>query len=123
MSSNTVRHVLGLAALTFLCSEAVAAPISKDQTQLCLSKAKRFERHGWIYLHIEGEARDRGFQHGYLLAAEIADGLRVTRASWEQETAMAWPWLVERAAAMFKPRIDAEDLAELEGIADGMTAA
>ena len=59
-----------------------AAPLSAPQQQ-CVAKAKRFERNGWIYLHVEGEAKDRGFQHGYLLAAEIADGLRITRASWE----------------------------------------
>jgi hypothetical protein len=117
-----MRYMLWLAAWTFFLNEVVAAPISKDQTQQCLSKAKRFERSGWIYVHIEGEARDRGVQRGHLLADEIAEGLRVTRASWEHESAMTWAWLVERAAAMFKPHIDAEDMAELEGTADGMSA-
>jgi hypothetical protein len=26
----------------------------------------RFDHNGWIYLHVEGEPYDRGFQHGYL---------------------------------------------------------
>jgi hypothetical protein len=34
-----------------------------------LSKANRHEKNGWIYLHIEGAAKERGFQHGYLLAS------------------------------------------------------
>ena len=63
-----------------------------------------------------------GFQHGYLLAKEIAEGLRLTRAGWEHESGMGWPWLVTRAAAMFVPKIDAENLAELEGIAEGARA-
>ncbi|MEI8041954.1 MAG: C45 family autoproteolytic acyltransferase/hydrolase, partial [Verrucomicrobiota bacterium] len=84
---------------------------------------KRSERSGWIYLHVEGEPRERGFQHGYLLAKEIGEGLRVTRIGWQHQSAMDWPWLVTRAAAMFVPRIDAENLAELEGIAAGAMAA
>ena len=36
-------------------------------------KGFRFNIQGWIYLHIEGEPYDRGYQHGYLLAGEIID--------------------------------------------------
>jgi hypothetical protein len=93
------------------------------EQQSCVAKGKRFERAGWIYLHVEGAAGDRGFQHGYLLAKEIAEGLRMTRVSWEHESGMEWEWLVKRAAAMFVPKIDAEDLAELDGIAEGARAA
>jgi hypothetical protein len=88
-----------------------------------VGKGKRFERGGWIYLHTEGEARDRGFQHGYLLAKEIGEAIRVTRIEWERDSAMDWAWLVQRAAAMFVPKIDAENLAELEGISEGAGAA
>jgi hypothetical protein len=96
-------------------------PLTSEQ-QSWLAKAKRSERAGWIYLHTEGEARPRGFQHGYLLAREIGVGLRMTRASWEHQSGMDWSWLVERSAAMFIPKIDPETLAELEGIADGARA-
>lgn len=113
------------AILASLCANCCLAnpqaPLTPEQ-HLWLSKAKRFERAGWIYLHTEGEPRPRGFQHGYLLAKEIADGLRVTREVWEHESAMDWKWLVERAAPMFTPRIDPEDLAELDGITEGARA-
>ncbi len=65
----------------------------------------------------------RGFQHGYLLAKEINDAIRASAAVWKYRTAMEWPWLVEKAKAMFVPRIDAENLAEIDGIAQGMGAA
>ena len=103
---------------TTLC----AAPLSPVQQQ-CVAKGKRFERGGWIYLHVQGDAKERGFQHGYLLAGEIADGLRITRASWEHASAMNWSWLVQRADAMLTPHMDAENLAELDAIAQGMAAA
>ena len=44
-----------------------------------LAKANRHEKNGWIYVHIEGAAMERGFQHGYLLANEIKEGLRIKK--------------------------------------------
>ncbi len=36
---------------------------------------------------------------------------------------MDWSWLVERADAMLTPKVDAESLAELDGMAEGLAAA
>jgi hypothetical protein len=102
---------------------AEAAPALTPEQQSWLAKARRFERSGWIYLHVEGEARERGFQRGYLLAKEIDDGLHTTRVEWAHKSSMDWPWLVSRAAAMFVPKIDPENLSELDGIAEGVRAA
>ena len=33
-----------------------------------LAKAYRFEQGLWTYVHLEGDPRTIGFQHGYLLA-------------------------------------------------------
>src|SRR5438105_15213042 len=116
-----------LAATLFcLCAQPVlaqptTAPASEQQSWL--AKARRFERAGWIYLHTEGEPRERGFQHGYLLAKEIADGLKTTRIGWEHGSGMDWSWLVERAGAMFIAKIDAENLAEIDGMVEGARGA
>ena len=67
----------GLCVFGF-ASEPSAKPLTPKQ-QKCVGKGKRLERAGWIYLHVEGDADDRGFQHGYLLAKEIAAGLKATR--------------------------------------------
>ncbi|HVM48185.1 MAG TPA: C45 family autoproteolytic acyltransferase/hydrolase [Candidatus Acidoferrum sp.] len=112
--------LLGCCAARGLAAEP--ACLTAEQ-QGWLAKGRRLERAGWIYLHVEGEPRERGFQHGYLLAREIAEGLRVQRFEWEHHSTMDWSWLVTRAAAMFAPRIDPEDMAELEGIAAGAAAA
>lgn len=122
MTSKRIDWVICVAAAGLIGLPALAGSLNEDQ-QRCISKAHRFERHGWIYLHIEGNAKERGFQHGYLLAPEIVEGLRVTKACWEYATAMPWPWVVERAGQMFTPKIDPENLDELQGIADGVTAA
>ena len=99
-----------------------AAPVSAAQ-QTSLRKAERHEKHGWIYLHLEGAAAERGFQHGYLLAKEIAECLRVTRALWEHDSALTWPWLLDKTAVFLEPKIDAENLAELDGMVEGLRAA
>src|SRR5438270_817709 len=38
--------------------------------------AYRYPQAGWIVLHVEGEPYERGYQHGRLLAPEIAAALR-----------------------------------------------
>jgi hypothetical protein len=104
------------------CFGGSASSLTQEQ-QTWLSKAKRFERAGWIYLHVEGEPRPRGFQHGYLLAKEINEGLKLTRMGWEHQSAMDWQWLVDHSSSLFLAKIDPENLAELDGIAEGARAA
>lgn len=110
--------------LSLVCLSQIsrAAAISELQ-QTWIRKAERHEKHGWIYLHIEGAPRVRGFQHGYLLAKEIAEGLRVRRRLWEYESGMDWAWLVERAGTLFVTKVDSENLEEIDGIVEGLKAA
>jgi hypothetical protein len=119
----SLRFLWALALLGSVASTVCAPSTLTEQQKSWLSRGKRFERAGWVYLHVEGDGQQRGFQHGYLLAKEISSGLRNTRLGWEHETAMDWPWLVKRSSAMLLPKIDAENLAELQGIADGAAAA
>ena len=104
-------------------SPDAAAPSLTEVQQSWLSKANRHEKAGWVYVHIEGIPRERGFQHGYLLAKEIAECLRVTRAHWKHDSSMEWAWLIAHTKGFIEPAIDPENRAELQGIADGMTAA
>jgi hypothetical protein len=99
-----------------------ALPTAEEQ-KAWLARAHRHEKHGWIYLHIEGQPRERGFQHGCLLAAEIREALRVTKAEWEYESGMDWTWLVEKAKTVLAPKIDAENVAEIDGIVEGLSVA
>ncbi|MGD0782858.1 MAG: hypothetical protein ABSA30_08385, partial [Candidatus Aminicenantales bacterium] len=100
-----------------------SAPTLAAEQKAWLAKAERHEKNGWIYLHIEGEPRERGFQHGYLLAKDIAEGVRIQRRVWEYQSALKWSWLVDEAAKLFKGKIDAENAGEIDGIIEGMSAA
>jgi hypothetical protein len=114
--------LVALSSFLALPSIEAEAPAAKVE-QGWLSKAYRHEKAGWVYAHITGPPRERGYQYGYLLAQEIARGIQSTRVDWEYQSATKWEWLLERAAAMFTRRIDKENLAELEGIVAGLQAA
>jgi hypothetical protein len=88
-----------------------------------LSKANRHDKNGWIYLHIEGAPEERGFQHGYLLANEIKESIRVLSEVWQYQSALEWQWLVQEAGKMFTPKVDSENIAEIDGIVEGMKEA
>ena len=114
--------VAALLCFALDCLGAGTPALTQDQ-QSWLNKANRHEKAGWVYVHVEGSARERGFQYGYLLAKEIAQGIKATRTDWEYGSATKWSWLLEKASAMFVRKIDKENLAELDGIVEGMQAA
>jgi hypothetical protein len=123
-SITCLKSVLFAAFLGFaLSSPGADAPPRPEVQQAWLSKANRHEKAGWVYVHIEGAPRTRGFQHGYLLAPEIKRGIQAIRADWEYVSATKWPWLLAKADSMFARKIDKENLAELDGIVEGMQAA
>jgi len=112
----------GLVLACFACAGSLPAGLTPEQSAW-LSKATRHQKAGWTYLHIEGDARERGFQHGYLMAGEISECLRVARTEWLHNTSMDWTWLIGSTKGFIEPAIDPEDRSELEGIAEGMSAA
>lgn len=124
MQTSLLRAALG-ACLGLSAAASVPASgagLSAGQTQW-LQKANRHEKAGWTYLHVEGSPGEIGFQHGYLMAGEIAECLRVVRAEWLHMSSMDWDWLIANTSGFIGKGIDAESRAELEGIAEGMTAA
>jgi hypothetical protein len=117
--------ILVLVALTVFWVTTVAAaeqaPLP-DSIKTLLNGSNRHEKAGWVYLHVQGSPRQRGFQYGYLLHNEIATGIRATQVDWEFTSAMDWSWLVERGGNLMAPKVDSENLAELDGIVEGLKA-
>lgn len=131
-SRNRVRPtwlvIISLAlVLTLLCPLAGApAQASWPSTQdtpvgavTSFGDGYRFDQDGWIYLHLEGNARDRGVQHGYLIAAELQEALRVIRFRLFWDTGHEWFEFVQVAEDLFVPKGDTEWLDEIKGIAEG----
>jgi hypothetical protein len=121
-----MKNTIFLVLVVFICTSPARSQSKirlSDQQKEWISKANRHEKDGWIYLHIEGKPEERGFQHGYLLAKEIKEGIVATGKVWNYETALSWQWMVERSARIFNPKIDPENMEEMEGIVEGMKAA
>src|ERR1700761_1601094 len=95
------------------------APRDKDAT---LAKAYRFERDGWIYVHLEGSPHDIGFQHGVLLANEIVDSYAAIQLNMTHSTGRDWDFFRRASRQMLWPKIDPEYQQELQGIADGLAS-
>jgi hypothetical protein len=86
--------------------------------------AYRFPQAGWIVLHIEGKPYERGYQHGRLMAPEIAGYLRCFAAMLTPKApAEGWVGTRRLANALFVRRFEREFLEEMKGIADGASAA
>jgi hypothetical protein len=104
-----------MTSLVILLALAQAEPHQR------LEKAYRFERGGWIYVHLEGEAKDIGFQHGVLLAPEIGDTLKVLMPFLEHETKRGWAFFKDAAEKYLWPGIDLEYQEEIDGIVEGLS--
>jgi hypothetical protein len=84
----------------------------------------RYPSAGWIYLHIEGEPYERGYQHGYLMAREIEQYIDRCAAQLDPKSrSTAWNNGRTSANALFLRGFDKEILQEMKGIADGAAAA
>ncbi|HUL72521.1 MAG TPA: C45 family peptidase [Vicinamibacterales bacterium] len=116
--------VLALGVAAARCSQTAAgAPAATPRADPRLDGSSRLERNGWIYVHLQGPPDELGYQHGYLLAQEIADLLRVVPPLLKQQTKKDWAFYRDAGRDMLWPKIDQEYQQELDGIVAGATEA
>ncbi|HUY12498.1 MAG TPA: C45 family peptidase [Terriglobia bacterium] len=108
-----------LAALAGRGSAPVPVPASPDPR---LKGAYRFSRGLWVYVHLQGSPSEIGFQHGYLLAPEIADGFKAVSLTNLHGTGKDQDFFRRTAREMIWPRVDREYQEEIEGIHLGLLA-
>jgi hypothetical protein len=119
------RIILYFFSFLFLPALSLAQTTQQltPEQETWISKANRHEKNGWLYLHIEGNPEERGFQYGYLLANEIKESIRVLSVTWEYQTALKWSWFVQKAGEILTKKVDPENLREINGMVNGMKAA
>ena len=83
---------------------------------------RRPKQNGWTFVHLEGTPAEVGFQHGYWLAAEIDDGLKVIQLEQTHDSKRDWQFFRHKAKDMMWRRIEPEYREELAGIAAGLQA-
>ena len=77
------------AAIGLICVAILAASVAASKTPKADDRLKGAVRHpavkGWTQVHLEGTPSEIGYQHGYLLAAEIQDMQKVFALELLQE--------------------------------------
>jgi hypothetical protein len=106
---------------------ALLSALALTLTSLCqqqnprLANASRFDKNGWIYVHLEGSPRDIGYQHGYLLAGEIDDLIKGFKTTLPHASGKDWTFYRDAVKKMdFWNKIDKEYQEEITGIMEGM---
>jgi Phospholipase B len=125
--SWTMSRIVTLALLvtTAVLSGAVFPPAAADERAARsdrLAGSHRLERNGWICVRLAGAPEQIGYQHGYLLAPEIDDFLRVIKPYLEKSTKRDWSFYRKAAETMLWDRIDPEYQREIDGIVAGAAA-
>lgn len=96
-----------------------AAAASKTGMEL-KNAARDPDKNGWISVHLKGTPREIGFQHGSLLAAEIADAHRAVKLVFEHDTQKPYAYYREASAKVLWPKVPAEYREEIQGIVEGL---
>jgi hypothetical protein len=113
--------VLSIFSLSCAIAARASTAVAANATQTATSGAGyRFDKGGWKFVHLEGTPDQIGFQHGQLLAEEIADLTNVLKVETQHDTKRDWAFYREASRKMLWPHIDAEYQQELEGIAKGV---
>jgi hypothetical protein len=110
-----------LAASLLVLSAATFAVAQPQDARLKHSYRKPAE-NGWTFVHLEGSPADIGFQHGYLLAKEIANLQQVEARLLAHDTGKDWTFFRDASRTVLWPHLDEEYRAEMQGIADGVKA-
>lgn len=114
------RSLLGVGGALGGVSRAHSSPGTKDPR--LKHSFRRPKQNGWTFVHLEGAPAEIGFQHGYWLAPEIHDGLKVIQLEQTHSSRRSWRFFRQKANDMMWPHIEPEYREELMGIAQGARA-
>jgi len=153
LSDAVLMKFLGIAIMAILLLPAFASAVpegvlpSSDYVPAVSENAAsygngyRYNMNGFIYVHIEGDAYERGYQHGYLLYPEIMDmlyrwsnvihncpivlkyvHLNESSPRYEKISGIWWNYCRNKAMNIFWDKYPAEYKSEIKGIADAVAA-
>ena len=91
--------------ILLLCVFNIAFSATTQKNLKKYEKGYRYEKEGWIYVHIEGAPYERGFQYGFLVADEYKKAMKVYQDMTYQTTGMDYSFFVNQAALMQKSKI------------------
>jgi len=124
-----MRRMISLAVLAAaICSTALALsreaqPLPPAANEALLEGSSRKPPvSGWTVVRLSGTPKQIGYQHGYLLAPEIADLKNVYLLELTHDNGKDWNFFRDAAKNVWWQHIDQEYRDEMQGIADGVNA-
>ena len=105
-----------------LCGVSAACAGSAKNDHRLKDAFRQPQRAGWTLVHLEGEPSDIGFQHGYLLAPEIDDAIKVVVLEQTHNSKRGWGFFRDAAKNMIWPHTEHEYREEMTGISQGLQA-
>ena len=117
-----MRRTIGL--LLVIAFGLCAAPAAREpQSDPRLKKSfRKPDQNGWIYVHLEGTPSEMGFQHGFMLAPEIADVQKVVALGLTHDSKKEYAFFRAAAEKVLWPHIEGQYRDELKGIVEGLKA-
>jgi hypothetical protein len=106
----------------FALSRTPGPSWSAADTKLLEGAARKPPLNGWTVVRLSGAPKQIGYQHGYLLAPEIADLQKVFLLELTHDNGKDWNFFRDAAKNVWWPHIDQEYRDEMQGIADGVNA-
>jgi hypothetical protein len=116
------RIALSLAPLVFVAGSLPLYPQQVQPNAHMKGAFRKPAQNGWIFVHLEGNPFDIGFQHGSLLAAEIQDAERAVLLEQTHDGKKDWDFYRNAAKDMLWPHIEQQYREELQGITEGLQA-
>lgn len=86
----------------------------------------KYEKNGWVYISVKGDARERGYAYGSLCAKEFKEVQTMLKFNMLESYGKEWSYFIEEINSDFKSmtrEMFPEFYEEMEGIAEGCTAA
>ena len=112
-----------LFAASLLVATLAAAPARENSSDPRLAKAfRKPDSNGWIFVHLEGSPAEIGYQHGYLLAPEIADVHKVITLGLTHDSHKPYSFFRDAAEKTLWPHVEPQYREELQGIVEGLKA-
>lgn len=87
-----------------------------------LASASRVDVNGWIFVRVNGDSYQRGFQNGYLLAQEIHDTIENLRLYVQGAYKRSWQFFCETGMNLHWSKVPDEYRNEIQGITAGVRA-
>ncbi len=111
------NKILKIVVLSFTIIILLSTLIYSQQVKTeYLKGAYRYEKNGWIFIHLEGEPFQIGYQHGYLLSKEIAQTIQNIKYYLENIVGKPWSYFRNVVEKIHEVKTPLEYKQEMKGI-------